>query len=213
MIRTRMLSVSMSLALVIAVMLGGCAGEHSSSGFRMEGLYDTNIRTVAVPIFDNRTFYREVEFKLTEALTKEIESRTPYKVTRATGADTVLTGTVLNVDKRLLSRQFETGLPQEVQVVVTVNFEWKALRSGTVLRKRSRFRGTGEYIPTPPYGEPFEVGQHEAVSEVARDIVSVMRIDMSDTPPPMPEPEPEPVITDDQPSGDDTGEAEADTEQ
>lgn len=146
-------------------------------GYRSGDLYDESLGSVAVPIFENRTFYRDVEFKLTEALTKQIEQRTPYKVAREAGADTLLTGTVTRVDKKLLSRQFDTGLPQEVQVLVIASFEWKDLRTGRIIRKRSRIEGTGEFVPTQPVGEPFEVARHAAIDELAREIVSAMRKD------------------------------------
>jgi len=140
-------------------------------------LFAEDVDSVAVPIFENRTFYREVEFKLTEALVKEIEQRTPYKVTDSGSADTILSGTVLSVDKKLLSRDFDAGVSQEVQVTVTVRFEWKDLRSGEIRRKRARIRGTGEHIPTRGVGEPFEVARHEAVDDLASRVVSALRSD------------------------------------
>jgi hypothetical protein len=149
----------------------------SGCGYHAGDLYDTSIQTIAVPIFENRTFYRDVEFRLTEALTKQIESRTPYKVAEESSADTILTGTITRVDKRLLSRQFNTGLPQEVQVVVTASLEWKDLRTGRILRKRGRIEAAGEYIPTRPVAEPFEAARHAAIDRLAHEIVAVMRQD------------------------------------
>jgi hypothetical protein len=89
----------------------------------------------------------------------------------------MLSGTVLDVARRVLSRSRRGGVPQESQVVVTVSFEWKDLRSGEVLRKRGRIAGTGEFVATYPVQEPYEKAQHEAVAELARDVVSVMRSD------------------------------------
>jgi len=101
-----------------------------------------------VPNFDNRTFDREVEFELREALIKEIEQRTPYKVVRTPGAaDTLLEGTVVEVQRSAISRQQGTGLPQEVEVTVMVDFVWRDLRSGEDLRG---YRGMG----------PVRVGNH-----------------------------------------------------
>jgi hypothetical protein len=157
-------------AWALTLALCGC-------GYSGGELYDESVQTVAVPIFENRTFYRGVEFNLTEALTKEIEQRTPYKVVAGASADTILTGTVLTVDKRLLSRDFESGVPQEIQVAIVASFEWKDLRSGQIRRMRSRIEGTGEYIPTKPLSEPLEVARHAAVGELAREIVSAMRDD------------------------------------
>ncbi len=167
--------------IALALALASCHRGAVVGGYRAGGVYDESIRSVAVPIFENRTFYRGVEFRLTEALTKEIEQRTPYKVAGTAGADSQLTGTILRVDKKLLSRQhsreIKSGLPQEVQVVVSVSFEWKNLRTGKIIRKASRIEGTGEYIPTRGVGEPFEVAQHTAVAELAREVVSAMRAD------------------------------------
>ena len=172
---------SRTLALVIvtgmALVGGGCASDGSSNGYSATEIYDSDIRTVSVDILANRSFYREVEFQLTEAIIKQIEQRTPYKVTQKAGADTIITGTILDVDQRLLSRTFDGGITQEAQIVVTASIEWKDLRTGKVLRKRSRIQGTGEYVPTRPVGEPSAVAIHAAVDELSRDVVSVMQSD------------------------------------
>lgn len=158
--------------------LAGCASPNGSvAGYTSSELYDQSIRTVALPIFQNRSFYRGMEFALTEALQKEIEHRTPYKVTRPGGADTILSGSIVSVDQRLLSRGLGAGLAQEVQVVVALSFEWKDLRSGEIIRRRSRLEGSGEFIPSRGVGEPVEVARHEAVDELSREIVSLMRGD------------------------------------
>lgn len=160
--------------LMTAGLLAGCATE---GGYATGEVFDTSIRTVALPVFANRTFYRETEFYLTEALAKEIESRTPYKVTRSSSADTMITGTVLTVDKQLISRTLHSSVTQESQLVVSASFEWKDLRSGKILRKRGTIAGVAEFIPTAPVGEPEQVAHHAAIAELAREIVSVMRTD------------------------------------
>ena len=161
--------------IAVALMITGVS--HSGCGYHAGGLYDESISTVAVPIFENRTFERGVEFDITEALAKEIESTTPYKVTGESSSDTVLTGTITRVERRALSRQIGTGLPQEVQVVVVASFEWKNLRTGQIVRKRGRIEGTAEYVPTQPVGEPFETARRGAIQGLAREIVSTMRQD------------------------------------
>ena len=154
--------------LTLAVLLTGC-------GYHAGQVFDKTVATVALPIFENRTFYRGVEFDLSEALAKQIESTTPYKVVDESVADTVLVGTVTRVEKRLLGRQFGTGLPQEIQVVVVASFEWKNLRTGEIMRKRSRMEGTHEYIPTRTVGEPFESARRGAIDQLSVQIVDTMR--------------------------------------
>jgi len=161
---------SAALLVLACLFLTGCGYSHG-------GTFPKEIGSIAVPIFENRTPYRDVEFDLTEALIKEIELRTPYKVVRSGDADTLLAGVVTNVDQRVLSRRDVGGLPQEMEISIVVNFEWKHQRTGESLRDRHGFITVGRHVPGRPIGEPFEVARHEAVQQLARDIVAVMRAD------------------------------------
>lgn len=161
-------------ACVSWLMIGIAAAAAGGCGYSHKELFPAEVRTVAVPIFANRSFYQGVEFDLTEAVVKEIELRTPYKVVPADRADTILEGTVVSVDQTLLTRQAVGGVPQEMEVRLVVNYEWKDLHSGRLLRQREGFESVGRYIPTRPVSEPYPLGQHEAVQRLATQIVSVM---------------------------------------
>lgn len=158
------------LLMLVSWALLGC-------GYSSKELYPTQYHTVAAPIFENRTFYKGVEFELAEALVKQIESRTPYKVVAPGVAQTILEGTVTDVQQSQLSRRRPGGVPQEVELIVTVDFVWKDLVSGKVIRDRRGFEAAGRYVPTAGIGEPYEVAQHQAVQRLAEDIVSTMRGD------------------------------------
>ena len=132
---------------------------------------------MGVPIFDNGSFYRGVEFDLTEAMIKEIERRTPYKVIDPDDADTVLRGSIVSVRQHQLSRVRRGGVPQEIEVSIVVNFDWENLHTGQTLRERRGFEVVGRYVPPTPVGEPFELAQRHAVQETARRIVSIMAAD------------------------------------
>lgn len=146
-------------------------------GYSSKELFPTEVHTVAVPIFENRTFYRGIEFELAEAMVKQVESRTPYKVVAPGTAQTILEGTITDIEQTQLSRRRPGGLPQEMEVTVTVDFVWKDLGRGGVIKDRRGFQAVGRYIPTAGIGEPFETAQHDAVERLARDIVSTMRTD------------------------------------
>jgi len=158
------------LILCVCMLLSGC-------GYSSEQLFPEGYRTVAVPIFENRTFYRGVEFDLSEALVKELELRSPYKVIDPCGADTILQGTITRIEQDQLSRRRAGGVPQELEVTITVDFEWRDLGSGQPICDRRGFESVGRYIPTEPVSQPFEAAQHQAVWQMARDLVSVMQSD------------------------------------
>ena len=156
---------------VLALLLTGC-------GYSTTELYPTAYNTVTVPNFDNRSNDRSIEFTLREALIKEIEQRTPYKAVSGTGlSDSQLTGTVTRVDRKLLSRDADVGLPQEIEITVTVDFQWRDLRTGKVIRGYRGLSAAGQFVPNRTVGEFDDDGVRLAVSRLASDIVSRMRED------------------------------------
>lgn len=159
------------LTPVFVLLLAGC-------GYTTTELYPTKYNTVAVPNFENRSGERGVEFDLREALIKEIEQRTPYKVRGSSGlADTQLTGTVTRVDRQLVSRDATAGLPQEIELTVTVDFQWRDQRTGETLRGYRGFSAAGQFVPNRVVGEFDQEGRRLAVQRLAHDIVSQMRDD------------------------------------
>lgn len=154
--------------------LAGCAGD-PTQGYVAGGMYPDDVSTIAVPIFENDTFSRNVEFELTDALIKEIEARTPYKVVDRTRADTILIGRVREVELDQLSKSRLTGLSEEVILRVTIDFQWQHQQTGRTLVERREFSGQALFVPSNPTGEPIELGTFATVQNLARDIVNEMQ--------------------------------------
>lgn len=135
------------------------------------------IRSVDVPIFENKTLYTGLERDLTDALIKELQTRTPWRIGGAGNADTLLTGTIVEVEKTRLSNQVGSGLAQDLILSITVDFQWKNRRTGEILVERRSFRGGDWYTPSRPVGERTDLAEFAASAELARDIVSTLRSD------------------------------------
>lgn len=76
-----------ALAALFAIpLLAGCAGYHAGS----RSLYAPDVATVYVPMVESDSFRRDLGERLTEALVKEIELKTPYKVVGSPNADSIL---------------------------------------------------------------------------------------------------------------------------
>ena len=72
---------------------------------------------------------------VTKAVIREIESKTPYKVTsNREQADTELSGTLLLLNKQLLNRN-QLNEIREAETVLTAAIVWKDLRTGEILSK------------------------------------------------------------------------------
>jgi hypothetical protein len=75
-----------SAALLLTFVVPGCA----TYRFGNRSLYRCDIRTVHVPMVQSDSFRRNLGERLTEAIVKELELKTQYKVVDAASADSVL---------------------------------------------------------------------------------------------------------------------------
>lgn len=160
---------------LLLVAWAGCAGYQIGN----QSLYPAHIHTVHVPMFESTSFRRNLGERLTEAVQKEIELKTPYKVVHDPNADSVLSGRIVGETKRLVVGS-RGGDPREVQVNLRVEVRWID-RWGEVIRR-------AEPIPLPPevtdvgasanvvpeVGQSVAVAHQQAISRLAEQIVALM---------------------------------------
>jgi hypothetical protein len=146
-----------------------------SGGYRWKTTYRQDVSTVAVPIFTNKTFAQGAEFSLSKAIVNQIEAHSPYKVVPRERADTVLEGEITNVTLRTISSNARSSVPQEQLYRVTVNFEWKDLRTGKVLVQRKHFEQTAPFYPT--LGEGTFVGEQVNLERLGLAIAQELQAD------------------------------------
>lgn len=158
-----------ALGGAILASMGGCVG------YSFQSTHDESVRTVSVDIFANRTSSPGLEIALTEAIIKEIQARTPWRVAEDAVADTRLTGAITRVGYRQLSRTRGIGLAQEVSFELTVDFDWKDSRTGELLAGRRSFDTLATFVPTRGVDERVEIGQQGAMQKIAERIVNEMR--------------------------------------
>ncbi|MCE5327055.1 MAG: LPS assembly lipoprotein LptE [Planctomycetaceae bacterium] len=167
--KTAYLLLAIPLAALVAA---GCTG----TGYTMEDQYRPGIKTVAVPVWSRGkdVYRREVEFRMTEAVIKQIELETPYKVVNKLRADTQLTGRIDAISQQVLSYDSKTGAAREIELVITMSFVWTDLRSGKELARNNALSVSGTYIPLSPYTEDFYQGSETVLNKAARMVVEHM---------------------------------------
>lgn len=169
---------AMTLLFVLAVLAAllssiGCAPD--SSGYTNGALYSKKYHSVAVPIFKNSSTDRAISFQLADALVKEIESATPYKVSSEARADTVLRGTISKVDLSMLSQSLGTRLTEEMAIKVTVDFEWLDMKSGKPIISRGGFQSSAVFVASLPNNQPIDLARFAVAQQLARDIVASLQ--------------------------------------
>jgi len=172
------LSACLAAALLAAV-AGGCA----SYRFGNNTLYATNVRTIYVPIFQCDSYRTtpaiDIGERLTEAVCKEIEKRTPFKVVGGEdSADSVLTGRVVADTKRMVVES-PTDQSRQIEMNYQVMVTW-ADRGGTVIASGdvplpAATVDVGQAASlVPEYGRSVASTQQEAIIKLAQQIVGLM---------------------------------------
>lgn len=163
------------LACLVISIVAGCAPYQ----FGNAALFPAGIRTVHVPIVRNATFRPNLGLQLTEALIREIELRTPYKVTADPSADSTLKVEVIGETKRVLT-ETNADYPRALDAVVQVRAAWTD-RAGRLLLSNSviptddltiLFSQDQRFVPEA--GQSVDTAMQKAIEELAGRIVSQM---------------------------------------
>ena len=162
------------LALV-SLCLGGCA----SYQFGSAALYPTGIRTVHIPVVRNETFRHDLGPQLTDALVREVERRTPFKVVSNPNADSVLRCTI-NGQSKVVLTETSSDDPRALDTAISVATTWNS-RDGRRLMQNSLatidsdstgFSQSVRFVPEA--GQSIDTANQEAIDRLARRIVSQM---------------------------------------
>lgn len=140
-------------AVALVLLLPACeeGGHFTVFQYTTRPNYDMRIHTVHVPIFQNRTFWRGIEFDLTRAVIREIEAKTPYKVVSDPfTADSVLSGSIISFNKNILNRT-QLNEVREAETTLAVEIVWKG-RGGEIL-SRPAPREVATAAPSLPVAE------------------------------------------------------------
>jgi len=156
--------------LFLCLSVAGCAG---MGGYTNASLYPSGLSSVYVEMFENKSFWRDVEYDLSDALSKRIEAETPYKVVSDRDrADSVISGQIVRIDQSVLSieREMGTALEKEVELRVVVN--WKDLTTGELLIENRSVGASGSYSALQ--SQSFKYASRIAANNLAGRIVELM---------------------------------------
>ena len=116
---------------LLAVLTGGCAGYH------LGATQPLPYRSVAVPMFKNKTLKPQLEAQVTNAIIKRFQTDGTLRIESATEADIVITGQITKFYRReLRATRIDVNAPREYRIIIEARIE-------------ARVRGTGELVFAP----------------------------------------------------------------
>lgn len=144
-------------------------------------MFRDDIRTIYVPVARNETFRHDLGPRLTEAVIRQIELRTPYKVTGDPAADSMLQIRVVDQWKRVLTES-ESDDPRALDAVITATVRWSDRGGGPLLQNEVAIpdqlgtmlkQGT-RYVPEA--GQSVQTALQESIDDLADRIVAQMEL-------------------------------------
>lgn len=134
-----------TVILVAAMAMAGC-GYHAGYTVRKD------VRSLAVVMAANRTFYRGIEVDLTRQLITAAEKKTPYRLVDSAAADAVLETTITEYRTVVLQEDADNNAVER-ELVVAVKYTLSAAGSSRILSE-GEVKEAESYAPT--------IGQTEA---------------------------------------------------
>ena len=138
-----------------------------------------DVRTVHVPVFQSDSHRRNLDYLLTEAVQREIRTRTSYRLEDAETADTILKGRIVEIRKSVLSENSYDD-PRELQLMLGTEVTWIDRRSGQILHQQTfsvspqLSQQASNVSFAPEVGHSLATAQQEAAQRLASRIVDVL---------------------------------------
>jgi len=155
--------------MLSAVALSGCG----TGGYSNETLFPAGIRSVRLEMFDNRSFRRGVEYELSDALAKRIETETPYKIiSDKDRSDSVVSGQLVAISEAALTIDRDVAQPLEREVILTAVVTWKNLNTGQLMINNKTVTAAASYSEFQ--NQDFSYASALAANKLARRIIELM---------------------------------------
>ena len=159
----------------------GCLTPLTGCGYHTAGAathIPANVRTIAVPVFATHAQAYHTEMALTQAVVRELNTRTRYRVVtgNSADADAVLSGTLLTQSSAPLTYDSTTGETSSYVVTITVKVVLAA-HDGRVLYQNDALSYREQY-QSPQDLTGFIREDPAAVNRLARDFAQALVGDM-----------------------------------
>ena len=154
--------IQLTCLIIVFAMISGC-------GYSSKSLISRNINSIYIPIFDNTTFRRGLEFDLTKAVKDEIMSRTSLRIVQKESADTILHGKIVDVTENVLIQNNVDDIV-ESRLTIFVDIKLEDRRTGRALVDESGLFRSAEFVVNR--GENINSAAQEGIVRLAETIVT-----------------------------------------
>ena len=161
--------VDIILAGLGCILAAGCMGYHVGPVLKAD------YRSVAVPMFGNKTYKPQVEAQVTNGIIKRLQADGTLRVDSMAKADVIVIGDIIRYNRlELRLAQQDTKIPREYRLVITVHVEAHDRRTGKAVLKPTDVSGSADMF----IGSDLQSAEYQALplaaDDVARQVVSLL---------------------------------------
>lgn len=153
---------------VLACTLAGC-------GYSFHGTLPDHVKTIAVPIFINRTQQPAVEGVITRAIVDAFATNGRLRVVRPEDADSILEGEVLQYTVGAIAVDPSLAV-QQYRLAVTLNLRMRDVRLNKMLFEQASFSEQADFLVAGSVAQTISIeatALQQAATEIARVVVSL----------------------------------------
>lgn len=163
-----------ALAAVLILLTAGCGYQVAGTAGRLP----PDVKTIAIPVFKNKSTRFRIEQKVSAAVMQEFIERTDFHVTPSlTGADAELKGTIDSVRSGVLTYNPNTGAATTFQIQVDANVELVDLHTKQVLFSNPHYVFRAEYQVSQSTTALYEEDE-AALNRLSRDFAQTLVTDI-----------------------------------
>ena len=155
------------VVLAAAVLSAGC-------GYSLRGNLPDHLKTVAVPIFVNRTPVPAVENFLTNAIVNAFSTNGRLRVTTVDRADAILEGEITSYYLQSIAYDSTANIRQ-YRLTITLNLRFRDVRRNETLFQRTGYADRADFAVPGTVVETITASEgalQEAAVQIARSVVS-----------------------------------------
>jgi len=155
--------------------LPGCASYQVGT----RSLYAPDVATVYVPMIESLSYRRDLGERLTEAVIKEIQLKTPFTVVNTPNADSILSARILDDSRRTLAENAFDD-PRVSETSIDAEVTWINRRRQPIVQPQTisvppeLVNVSADSTLIPEAGQSVATSQQQAIERLAQQIVSLM---------------------------------------
>lgn len=142
----------------------------TSCGYRVGSLLPPDIKTIAVPIFENLTIEPELEIRVTNGIIREFVADGTLEVVEEGPADTLLIGEIIGYTRQPL-RYTKQEVTREYRLLLSVKLRFEDLRNNKVMWEYPIIEGETTFFVEGSLPESEQIALPDAIEDLAHHVV------------------------------------------